>query len=474
MLGFLIAASTPGVSAQGLLLSVAPSTDSLLAGTALTYTIGLTNLSGFTLSDLWITNSFSGPVQIGTVTFTIGDGVNYVGSATTGSNTVILDFQQFTPAILSTGSAQATISVVPQAAGFRSSGLLTNAVVAVAPALQTMLNTLTTNVVVQVTNNVLQADLGVAISGLGQGILAGDIVSYEVSVTNQGPHSVSGVFLTNTLPPGTALLSVTPTNHYPALTNGLLVVNLGTLTNGAGPTLRLTVQPTNGGPQIFSASVGAAGLLDTHPADNRTNLTVNIGTGTPVQVIATNASPMRLDPQVGLMEQTVRLTNVGTSSVASVRVTVSGLTNWLYNAIGTNNGNPFVVYPLALNPNQSVDLVLEYFVPARVSIEVRNSDYTVLGIPTDNFAGPPGTNASFSITRTVILPSGSVLIEFPSQPGATYSILYSSDAGFSNSLVAQPSITAPADRVQWLDQGPPKTISAPASTTMRFYRVLKN
>jgi hypothetical protein len=35
-----------------------------------------------------------------------------------------------------------------------------------------------------------------------------------------------------------------------------------------------------------------------------------------------------------------------------------------------------------------------------------------------------------------------------------------------------PVITAPANRVQWIDAGPPKTDSNPAQQTARYYRVI--
>jgi uncharacterized repeat protein (TIGR01451 family) len=428
-------------------------------------------LSGFTLSDLFVTNSFSAPVTIGQVNFTIGNGINYNGTSTTSSNEVVLDFRQFLPAILTSGSAQATITVVPQGS---TSRVLTNAVFAIAPSLLAAANTAATNVLVQVTNSAFVADLAVSISGFGQGILAGDFVSYTVGVTNRGPSSVPNVFLTNTLPPGTALIGISPTNRSSTLHNDQLVLGLGTLTNSGSFLLHLTVQPTNSGPQIFSASVGAAALQDSAPANNVTKTNVDIGAGMAGLVIATNASSMVLNPQVGLMEQMVRLVNISTTQVASVRLTVSGLTNWLYNAVGTNNSNPFVVYANPLNPNQTVDLILEYFVPTRRPVSVPNSSYTALGVPAFNLTASSGTNGSFAITRVVLVSSGKLLIEFPSIPGAAYSIIYSTNAAFSESLLAHPAITAPADRVQWIDDGPPNTASSPSSAASRFYRVIKN
>jgi hypothetical protein len=100
-----------------------------------------------------------------------------------------------------------------------------------------------------------------------------------------------------------------------------------------------------------------------------------------------------------------------------VRLIVSNLTNWLYNAVGTNSGNPFVVYAGTLSPGQSVDLVLEYFVPARLSIPVANSDYVAVSLPEPFHPTTAETNASFSITRAVLLSQGNVLIEFPAITG---------------------------------------------------------
>src|ERR1043165_8110159 len=80
-----------GAHGQGLELSVQPSAASVLVGQSLTYTINLTNRTGFTLGNVWVTNSFSAPVGVGAVSFTLGNGINYTGSAFTNSSMVVLD-----------------------------------------------------------------------------------------------------------------------------------------------------------------------------------------------------------------------------------------------------------------------------------------------------------------------------------------------------------------------------------------------
>jgi hypothetical protein len=151
--------------------------------------------------------------------------------------------------------------------------------------------------------------------------------------------------------------------------------------------LNLTVQPTNAGTWTFVSKVSTNNVNDTNTANNVASTNVIVGTFIYGQLIATNFSPMVFEQQTSLMKQTVRLTNIGSNCVANARLIVSGLTNWLYNAVGTNNGNPYVVSTNQLNPNQFVDLVLKYFVPTRLPIVVTN--YTPVITQTTSNNTPP-------------------------------------------------------------------------------------
>jgi uncharacterized repeat protein (TIGR01451 family) len=323
-----------------------------------------------------------------------------------------------------------------------------------------------TNIVAQFTNAVPPlADLAVSINGPGVPILVNDFVSYDVTVSNLGPNAASGIFLTNTLPAGVVFRNPSSVNQA--------VINVGSLTNKASRKFRLMVRPTTAGTNLeFRASVFTSSIADSNQVNNVaiTNLTVEALVTN--QLIATNLSEMVFNPQISLMEQSIRLVNTGPSAVDSARVIVTGLTHWLRNAVGTNNGNPFVAYTSPLNAGQSVDLVLQYFVPTRQPIVVNNSDY--IAVPTSRFDVIAPGDFTLMITNQTRLPNGAFLIEFPAKPGTTYTILYSPDMTFSNTFSAIPSIVAQADKVQWIDDGPPKTISHPSTNTSRFYRVLQN
>ena len=132
-----------------------------------------------------------------------------------------------------------------------------------------------------------------------------------------------------------------------------MIFNLGTLTNGSFANLQFTVEPTNAGMLLFSASVGSSGVTDPNTTNNfaSTNIAVTNYLSGPLG-ITTNSSQV-YNPQNGLVEQSITVTNNSGGAIASARVVVTGLTNQLVNAVGTNSGNPFVYYSAALAANQT-------------------------------------------------------------------------------------------------------------------------
>lgn len=186
--------------------------------------------------------------------------------------------------------------------------------------------------------------------------------------------------------------------------------------------------------------------------------------------IALNAaviSPIVLNPQTGLFEQTVRVSNGGASAVLSMQLLIQGLPAdvTVYNASGSLAGTPFLQYALPLAAGASVDFVIEYRRISREPIPqpVFVAQFAVPVIPA--VSGPVIT-----VDRSMQLVSGRFLIEFMSTPGVTYVVQYSSDLVTWKSAI--PSITAVANRTQWYDDGPPKTESLPTALGLRFYRVI--
>jgi hypothetical protein len=68
-----------------------------------------------------------------------------------------------------------------------------------------------------------------------------------------------------------------------------------------------------------------------------------------------------------------------------------------------------------------------------------------------------------------MLPNETFLLEFSTIAGRTYYIQYSSD--LNDWQTAQQPVAGNGSRVQWIDNGQPKTQSAPNETLHRFYRL---
>jgi len=177
--------------------------------------------------------------------------------------------------------------------------------------------------------------------------------------------------------------------------------------------------------------------------------------------------------QTGLLDMNVLLSNNAGTNVPAARVVVGGLTNgtWLYNAAGTNSAEPYVLYNAQLAGGASVPLLLEYYVFIRSPMPTNDYSLRAFAVPAINLSAP--TNSGTIITNYV-LSSGGYMIEFAATLGKTYTIVYSDNLSFSNALTAQPSVVAPANRVQWIDDGPPKTVSHPTNTSNRFYKVFQS
>jgi uncharacterized repeat protein (TIGR01451 family) len=443
-------------SAQSFGLSVTHSASSILVSNSVTYTIDLTNLISGLIPIVVVSNVLPTSVQFVSASSTQGVFTNY-------GNITVFYLGQFVAA-----NAEMILTVQPTAVGF-----ITNAITLVTTNFVNNV-TLTTNSVTQVTNVVpTQADLGVTLAGPLQAIIVNDSMTYNITATNLGPGTAPAVLLTNTLPPGVIFKSVSPNVAFNVIGSNR-VFNLGTLASGGGTNLFFTVQPTNAGVLNFFTSIGAASIVDPNLTNNftSTNLTIFNYFSGPLFVV-TNSAQLP-NPQNGLTEQSIFLSNNVGTNVFAVRVVVTNLTKQLFNAVGTNNGNPFVVLNTSLNAGDSVNLLLQ-FAP-RGSFPLASSQLQAFAVPPLNLTPPAISSSSklLNISRIVPLTNGTMLIEFPSVLGRRYTVVYSDNISFSNAMIAPPSIVAPANRVQWIDYGPPATTNSPAHSTNRFYRVFQN
>lgn len=313
------------------------------------------------------------------------------------------------------------------------------------------------------------ADLAIAIYNTPLDVYVNDYMPYTMFVTNLGPGTVSSVVVGNSLPSGFSLIDASPTY---TLTNNTLIFNLGSLTNLAVQKLVVRAKPSSAGSYTFSASIGSTNNSDPNGANNSASFNVSVGNflaGSFTTSLVSTQFPNFAD---GLMDQWVQLSNNGSSSAASARVIVSGLTtNVLYNAAGTNNGNPFIIYGSTLNPSQSGSMMLEFY--PNNYFTFNQSQMQAFATPLANLSPPANLGAPITpilAVRLINHLTNTELIEFPTVLNQRYTILYSDTPNFSHPLFAPPTIVAPANYVEWIDYGPPATISLPTNS-VRYYRV---
>ena len=161
------------------------------------------------------------------------------------------------------GTASATLVVGSPAAP----GSITNTVTVISAQVEANPANNTASAVTSV--NSPTADLAIGVTDAPDPILAGNNLTYTITVTNFGPATATNVIVTNTLPGGVIFVSVTPPGT--AATNGGIITvtnGLGNLGNGAVSTFNIVVTPTAPGTNTDSASVGSS-VTDPLKANNK-------------------------------------------------------------------------------------------------------------------------------------------------------------------------------------------------------------
>ena len=285
-------------------------------------------------------------------------------------------------------------------------------------------------------------------------VAVGTNLSRTFTITNTGNVNLTGLGIT--IDGADAALFIVTTNPVaPVTPNGsttFTVLFTPVSTGVKTAALRIANNDSNNNPfNIALTGTGTAG-----------------GIVVSTNLVAIIITPIVLNPQTGLFEQTVRVTNNSSNTLTGIRLFINGLPVdvVVYSASGSTNGGPYLQYNLPLAPAAAVDFVVEYYranrqaipQPTYVSMEMNPVSVVVTG-------------TGRAIDRFVQLESGRFLLEFTAVPGSRYAVQYSSDMVVWKT--ANPVITAPSNKVQWYDDGPPKTESIPTNTGSRFYRVME-
>jgi hypothetical protein len=149
-----------------------------------------------------------------------------------------------------------------------------------------------------------------------------------------------------------------------------------------------------------------------------------------------------------------------------------------YLGCGAGNCSPFArssdlrfVQINNLAPGESRTVTMEFYVTDHFTVP--HPQYSLfLADPLLNVLPGITTSLSLAVTRYT---NGLFLVEFPTALGKRYYIQYAATPAdlATNAMTASPFVSGTGSRVQWLDNGPPKTVSPPSEGS-RFYRVLQS
>ncbi len=146
----------------------------------------------------------------------------------------------------------------------------------------------------------------------------GDTVQYTVTVRNDGPQTATGIALTDDLPAGVSILSITPAQGTCG-TGDPFACALGTLASGAQTTVVITARVTGAESTFSNVASATATQFDPNGSNNAATAATSTGPATDLRIAKTAD---RAAADVGdTITWTVTATNDGPSAATGVVIT---------------------------------------------------------------------------------------------------------------------------------------------------------
>ena len=286
------AESTIVLPAVDMVITKSDGVASVAAGTSTTYAITLTNggpstaLPGIVVSD---------PIPAGTTGSTLDpDCAVAAGTFSCTTSSPIAPFGVVTYHL--------TLAVPP---GYASATVANTATITFNPIAETDPSDDSATDVDAVT---FSADLAITKTDLADPVLAGNNVTYAITVTNLGPSDATGVVVTDSLPGSVTFVSAIPSQGSCAPAAGVVSCPLGVVPFGATATISIVVTTTIDGPITDTATVSAT-TADPVPANDTDSETTTV----------TPAADLRIAKTDGVASVTA-----GTSTTYTITVTNDG------------------------------------------------------------------------------------------------------------------------------------------------------
>jgi len=214
-------------------------------------------------------------------------------------------------------SAQFTITVQPNAS-VANGTVLSNTATATASSADTNSNNNTSTAMTTVS---AQADVSITKTAPATAI-AGNNITYGITVANAGPSNAANVAWTDTLPANTTLVSETQTTGptFTCTTGATINCSIATLTAGTSATFNIVVQVSPSAPASTINNTATVTSTTTDPDGNNNSSAVSTTVSAQADVSITKTAPAAVGAGTNLT-YTISVINAGPSAATNVNWT---------------------------------------------------------------------------------------------------------------------------------------------------------
>lgn len=204
------------------------------------------------------------------------------------------------------------------------------------------------------------ADLALAISGTPGTVVQGDLVTYTIVVTNNGPDAAPAVGVVDSLDPGLLVESASTSQGACTRTDSTVSCSIGVVPVTGSATVTVVAAGVAVGVFSSHASILWAGT-DPVPGNQSGSASTTVTAGGPADVSVTKTGPSPPAMVGSILSYVIEVANLGPSTAAGVAIsdpTPTGLT-LLWTSGACTNGFPCMISRIPVGESRTIFATLE-------------------------------------------------------------------------------------------------------------------